>query len=237
MRIVEVGDYSRELCGGTHVGRAGQLGLVKLLSEGSVGSGVRRVEALVGIDAFRFLAREHVLVNQLAEQFRAQPEELPERISGVVDRLRAAEKELENVRGPGGARVRGRPGRRGGRRRRDRAAWPPGRPTGSAAATCAPSPPTSADGSATGPAWSPCSPPTGTRSSFVVATTSAARDRGLAAGDLVKGFAPTIGGRGGGKADLAQGGGTPDGGPGGMDAGIGAAIDALRHQVAGAAGA
>ncbi len=98
VRIVEVGDYSRELCGGTHVGRAGQLGLVKLLSEGSVGSGVRRVEALVGIDAFRFLAREHVLVNQLAEQFRAQPEELPERISGVVERLRDAEKELETVR-------------------------------------------------------------------------------------------------------------------------------------------
>jgi alanyl-tRNA synthetase len=70
-----------------------------------------------------------------------------------------------------------------------------------------------------------------------VATTAAARDRGLAAGDLVKGFAPTIGGRGGGKADLAQGGGSPTGGPAGMDAGFGAAIDALRHQVAGAAGA
>jgi alanyl-tRNA synthetase len=79
--------------------------------------------------------------------------------------------------------------------------------------------------------------PDGEKVSFVVATTAAARDRGLAAGDLVKGFAPTIGGRGGGKADLAQGGGSPTGGPAGMDAGIGAAIDALRHQVAGAAGA
>ena len=98
VRIVEVGEYSRELCGGTHVGRSGQLGLVKLMGEGSIGSGVRRVEALVGIDAFRFLAREHVLVNQLAEQFRAQPEELPERIGGVVERLRAAEKELETIR-------------------------------------------------------------------------------------------------------------------------------------------
>jgi alanyl-tRNA synthetase len=71
----------------------------------------------------------------------------------------------------------------------------------------------------------------------VVATTAAARDRGLAAGDLVKGFAPMIGGRGGGKADLAQGGGSPAGGPGGMDAGLGAAIDALRRQVAESAGA
>src|SRR5439155_25687119 len=64
----------------------------------SIGSGVRRVEALVGLDAFKFLAREHVLVAQLAEQFKAKPEELPERIGQTVERLRAAEKELEKLR-------------------------------------------------------------------------------------------------------------------------------------------
>ena len=84
VRVVEVGDYSRELCGGTHVASSGQLGLVKLLGEASIGAGVRRVEALVGMDAFRFLAREHVLVSQLSEQFKAPREELPERIAGVV---------------------------------------------------------------------------------------------------------------------------------------------------------
>ena len=98
VRVVEVGDYSRELCGGTHVARSGNLGLVKILGESSIGSGVRRVEALVGIDAFKFLARESVLVSQLTEQLKARREELPERIAGVVTRLRDAERELERLR-------------------------------------------------------------------------------------------------------------------------------------------
>ena len=97
VRIVEVGDYSRELCGGTHVARSGQLGLVKLLGESSIGSGVRRVEALVGIDAFRFLARESVLVSQLTDQLKARREELPDRIAGLVGRLRDAERDLERL--------------------------------------------------------------------------------------------------------------------------------------------
>ncbi|HEX6522645.1 MAG TPA: alanine--tRNA ligase [Streptosporangiaceae bacterium] len=98
VRVVEVGDYSRELCGGTHVARSGQLGLVKLLGEASIGSGVRRVEALVGLDAFRFLARESVLVSQLSEQLKAPREQLPERIGGLVTRLREAERELQRLR-------------------------------------------------------------------------------------------------------------------------------------------
>ena len=98
VRVVEVGDYSRELCGGTHVARSGQLGLVKVLGEASIGSGVRRIEALVGLDAFRFLARESVLVNQLSEQLKAPREQLPERISSVLTRLRDAERELQRLR-------------------------------------------------------------------------------------------------------------------------------------------
>ena len=98
VRVVEVGDYSRELCGGTHVARSGQLGLIKVLGESSIGSGVRRIEALVGIDAFRFLARESTLVSQLSEQFKTPREQLPERISAVVTRLRDAERELQRLR-------------------------------------------------------------------------------------------------------------------------------------------
>jgi alanyl-tRNA synthetase len=99
VRVVSVGDWARELCGGTHTARTGQLGVVKLLGESSIGAGTRRVEALVGADAYRFLAREAVLVGQLAEQLKAPPDELPERIESLVSRLREAEKELEKLRG------------------------------------------------------------------------------------------------------------------------------------------
>jgi alanyl-tRNA synthetase len=98
VRVVSVGDWARELCGGTHAERSGHLGVVKLLGESSIGSGVRRVEALVGADAYRFLAREHVLVAQLSEALKARPEELPERVNDMVERLRAAEKALEQTR-------------------------------------------------------------------------------------------------------------------------------------------
>jgi alanyl-tRNA synthetase len=98
VRVISVGDWARELCGGTHAGRSGQLGVIKLLGESSIGSGVRRVEALVGGDAYRFLAREHVLVAQLSEALKARPEELPERVNDLVERLRTAEKEIEKVR-------------------------------------------------------------------------------------------------------------------------------------------
>ena len=99
VRVVSVGDWSRELCGGTHVGRAGELGVVKLLSESSIGAGVRRVEALVGVDAYRFLAREHLLINSLTEIMKgARPEELPERISELVAKVRDIEKELTALR-------------------------------------------------------------------------------------------------------------------------------------------
>ncbi len=98
VRVISVGDWARELCGGTHAGRSGQLGVIKLLGESSIGSGVRRVEALVGADAYRFLAREHVLVAQLSEALKARPEELPERVHDLVERLRTAEKALEQTR-------------------------------------------------------------------------------------------------------------------------------------------
>jgi alanyl-tRNA synthetase len=99
VRVVSVGDWARELCGGTHVERSGQLGVIKLLSESSVGAGVRRVEALVGVDAYKFLAREHLLLNSLTEIIKgARAEELPERISDLLAKIKDIEKELATVR-------------------------------------------------------------------------------------------------------------------------------------------
>jgi alanyl-tRNA synthetase len=99
VRVVSVGDWARELCGGTHVERSGQLGVVKLLGESSIGAGVRRVEALVGVDAYKFLAREHILLNSLTDLIKgSRSEELPDRISELLNKMKEIEKELAAVR-------------------------------------------------------------------------------------------------------------------------------------------
>ncbi|GIG92483.1 alanine--tRNA ligase [Plantactinospora endophytica] len=206
VRVVEVGEYARELCGGTHVARSAQLGLVKILSESSIGSGVRRVEALVGLDAFQFLAKEHLLVSRLAELYRVPGDQVADRVEQTVAQLRDAERELEKLRAQlvlGGAAalasaardVRGvafvgteAPEGAGGNDVRTlaqeiRGKIDPARPAVVAVAA-------RANGKA----------------SLVVAVNGAAKDRGVSAAALVKG---ALSGRGGGNADLAQGGGLP----------------------------
>jgi len=102
VRVVSVGDWARELCGGTHVLASGELGVVKLLSESSIGAGVRRVEALVGVDAYKFLAREHILLNSLTSLIKgARVEDLPERISDLLTKIKDIEKEIAAVRSAG----------------------------------------------------------------------------------------------------------------------------------------
>jgi alanyl-tRNA synthetase len=98
VRVVSVGDWARELCGGTHTQRSGELGIITFLSESSIGAGVRRVEALVGADAYRYLAREHHLVGQLTEMTKVRADELPDRISNMIERLKQAEKEIAKAR-------------------------------------------------------------------------------------------------------------------------------------------
>ncbi|WP_030456922.1 alanine--tRNA ligase [Herbidospora cretacea] len=218
VRIVEVGDYSRELCGGTHVASSGQLGLIKVLGESSIGAGVRRVEALVGLDAFRHLARESVLVSQLSGALKARPEELPERVDGIVTRLRNAEKELEKLRSAqvlavagelasGASDIQGvsvvthrAPAGTTPDDLRKLALDVRGRFPGDRAAVVV-------------VAGVPSDRPV-----VVAAVNEAGRDRGLKAGRLVGVAAKALGGGGGGKDDVAQGGGTN----------AGAVDDALR---------
>jgi alanyl-tRNA synthetase len=207
VRVVSVGDWARELCGGTHAGSSGKLGVIKLLGESSIGSGVRRVEALVGSDAYRFLAREHVLVNQLSETLKVRPEQLPERVNDIVEKLRTAEKEIEKVRlqqllaaggqlaagakrvGPVHVVAHRADGAAGGDVRTlaldVRGRLPQGEP-GVVVVIGA------ADG----------------KVSVVAALNDEAQARGLSANELVRAVGPLVGGKGGGKADVAQGGGS-----------------------------
>jgi len=208
VRVISVGDWARELCGGTHAHRSGQLGVVKLLGESSIGSGVRRVEALVGGDAYRFLAREHVLVAQLSEALKVRPEQLPERVNDIVEKLRTAEKEIEKVRlgqllaaggqlaasatDVGGVKVVAhRADGAGGGDVRTLALDVRGRlPVGEPGAVVIIG--AGADG----------------KVAVVAAVNDEARNRGVSANELVRAIGPLVGGRGGGKDDVAQGGGT-----------------------------
>jgi alanyl-tRNA synthetase len=98
VRVIQIGGpWSRELCGGTHVSRSSQVGLVSLIGESSVGSGSRRVEALVGIEAFRSLATERALVARLTDAFKAPREQLEERIYESIEELKAAQKKLASL--------------------------------------------------------------------------------------------------------------------------------------------
>jgi alanyl-tRNA synthetase len=206
VRVVEVGEYARELCGGTHVARSGQLGLVKILAESSIGSGVRRVEALVGIDAFRFLAKEHLLVSRLAELYRVPNEQVAERVEQTVTQLRDAEKELEKLRAQlvlGGAAA------LAGQAKDVRGVAYVGTEAPEGAAgndvrTLAQEIRGKIDPAR--PAVVAVAARSGGKASLVVAVNGAAKGRGLSAADLVR---AALSGRGGGNADLAQGGGVP----------------------------
>ncbi|SHJ84422.1 alanyl-tRNA synthetase [Tessaracoccus bendigoensis DSM 12906] len=206
VRMVELaGPWSRELCGGTHVATTAEIGMLNLLSESSIGSGVRRVEALVAADAFSKFAAERALVSTLTDTLRVQPDQLVGRVERLVTQLKDAEKQIarlnaekllassatlvEQAETVGGVRYLGvsTPGVAGGDLRtlvldlRER--------LGSGPAVVA----------LIGGSDKPTA---------VVATNEAARGLGLRAGQLIGLASAALGGKGGGKDDLAQGGGT-----------------------------
>ncbi|HET8794814.1 MAG TPA: alanine--tRNA ligase [Arthrobacter sp.] len=208
VRVVEIdGAWSRELCGGTHVESTSQIGSLTLLGEQSVGSGNRRVEAFVGMEAFRHLAAERALVTELSDMLKVPSVQLPERISATLTKLKTAEKELERLRKEqlaasaasllsaardiGGVRVLSHnAGEVGGADDLRSLALDLRNRLGSEASMVA----------VAGVANS--------RPLVLVATNEAARDAGVKAGALVKLSAGILGGGGGGKDDIAQGGGS-----------------------------
>ncbi|GAA4172461.1 alanine--tRNA ligase [Gryllotalpicola koreensis] len=207
VRMVEIGGpWSRELCGGTHVAGSSEIGMINLIGESSVGSTNRRVESLVGIEAFRDLAAERAIVTELTTNLKTPREKLPERISELVANLKAAEKKIAQFeakqlleRVPALVETASRVGAvrlvaqdagqlRGGDELRQLAM-------------------SVRERLGSDPAVVALTATVSERPIVIVATNQAARDAGAKAGALVSVAAGVLGGRGGGKDDLAQGGG------------------------------
>ncbi|GGO49381.1 alanine--tRNA ligase [Streptomyces lasiicapitis] len=218
VRVVEIGGaWSRELCGGTHVEHAAQVGVVALTAESSVGAGMRRLEAAVGIEGFGHLARERDLVARIAEQVQAPRAELPDRIAQLLDRLKTADRENQRLRQSALAA---------------RAAELADRAVDVAGASVVTA---TTDGDAgaartlaldvrgrlsAGRPGVAVVTLTGDKPVLVVAVNESGRTAGLSASALVKRL---LGGRGGGSDEVAQGGGVP-----------GAQLDAALSGLAGA---
>jgi alanyl-tRNA synthetase len=98
VRVLRIGDFSVELCGGTHVGRAGDIGLFKITSESGVASGVRRIEAITGEQAIDYMEQHEALIRDVAGQLRSSRDEVPDKVRDVLDRVRQMEREIRTLK-------------------------------------------------------------------------------------------------------------------------------------------
>ncbi|MDR2996690.1 MAG: alanine--tRNA ligase [Microbacterium sp.] len=226
VRMVDIGGpWSRELCAGTHVSSSAEIGLVSVVGESSVGASNRRIEALVGQDAFRELAAERTVVSQLSAALKAPRDQLPTRIEELQANLKAAEKRIAQFEAkeregrvpalaesaaPAGAHhlVAASLGEVGSADDVRTLALSVRERLGSDAAVVA------LGGIANG------------RPIVVIATNDAARAAGAKAGALVRVAAGVLGGGGGGKDDVAQGGGTD---ASALDAALEAVVTELKR--------
>ncbi|MGC5166333.1 alanine--tRNA ligase [Luteimicrobium sp. DT211] len=226
VRVVSIGgDWSRELCAGTHVKQSGEIGRVTLLGESSVGSGVRRVEALVGDGAYGFQAKEHALVGQVTQLLGARPDELVDRVSSLVTRLRDAEKELAGVRQGQLLAQAGTLAAAAGQVGAVRVVTHDAGEVASADDLRALALDVRSRLGESDPAVVAVAGVAKGRPLVVAATNASARQSGVRAGALVKAASGVLGGGGGGKDDVAQGGGQDA-------AAVPAALDAVRDAVA-----
>ena len=229
VRVVEIGGpFSLELCGGTHVNNSAQIGPITILGESSVGSGVRRVEAYVGLDSFRHLSKERALMAGLASSLKVPSDEVPARVATLVEKLKAAEKELERVRlnaARSGAADAAGTAEQVGKVRLVAQQMATGMSAGDLRSLVGDI--KSRLGSDPGVVVliAEADSETGPTVPFVVAANQAAQDAGVRANELVQCVSAAVGGRGGGKPDLAQGSGKDP-------AGIAAALAAVRAELA-----
>jgi alanyl-tRNA synthetase len=208
VRVVEIGGpWSLELCAGTHVGRSAEVGLINLVSESSVGSTNRRIESLVGIEAFRDLATERAIVNELTSNLKTPRDQLPARIGDLLSSLKAAEKRIAEFESA--ALV-------------ERVPDLIASATTSAGLTALVSETAALSSSddlrmlvttararlGAEAAVVAIAANVAGKPAVIVATNDAARERGVKAGVLAKLAAGVLGGGGGGKDDIAQGGGS-----------------------------
>ncbi|WP_324011363.1 alanine--tRNA ligase [Microbacterium sp. JZ37] len=225
VRMVDIGGpWSRELCGGTHVSTSAEVGLISITGESSVGASNRRVEALVGLDAFRELTAERALVNELTAALKTPKEQLPARVSELAAALKAAEKRIaqfeakalaERVPALADAAV-----RTGAYRVVAESLGSVGSPDDVRALVTQVRDRLGADAAVVALGAEVSGRPV-----VIVATNEAARSAGAKAGALAKAAAAALGGGGGGRDDMAQG--------GGADAtALPAALDAVRAGLA-----
>jgi alanyl-tRNA synthetase len=225
VRVVEIGDYSVELCGGTHVTHTSQVGLVKILGEASIGSNMRRVEALTGTEAIEGYRRDRALLEQIAGLVRGTPDEAADKVRRVLDELKAAKAELDRAKK---GDVKGQAGSLAAQAER----------IGDAAVVAAEVPGTSVSDlralavavreAVKGPAIVVLASGADGKAGVVAAVSKELVGRGVSAQAIAKGAAEAIGGRAGGKDDLATGGGNrPEGVAEAVRLGGQAARDAL----------
>ncbi|KQQ19645.1 alanine--tRNA ligase [Rathayibacter sp. Leaf299] len=220
VRVVDIGGpWSRELCAGTHVGSSSEIGLISLVSESSVGSTNRRVESLVGREAFQDLAAERALVSTISSSLKTPREQLPERIADLVASLKAAEKRIAAFEAKALAdRV---PAIVANQRRMNGVTVVAENVGTAGSSDELRSLVTSVrERLGSEPAVVALAADVSGKPAVIVATNQAARDSGAKAGVLAKLAAGVLGGGGGGKPDLAQGGGSDV-------SAIGAALEAV----------
>jgi alanyl-tRNA synthetase len=208
VRVVDIGGpWSRELCAGTHVSSSAEIGMINLVSEASVGSTNRRVESLVGLEAFRDLAAERAIVSQLTSNLKTPREQLPAKIMDLMQSLKAAEKKIASFearaltdRVPALVTTAGRVG--------DLTVVAEDLGTLTSADDVRMLVTATRERLGAEPAVVALAATVADKPVVIVATNAAARDTGVKAGALAKHLAGILGGGGGGKDDLAQGGGT-----------------------------